>query len=71
VIPAGSKAPSKSNKVRTMAKHLNIVLLWLYHFDGSEIFNTGRQRWCVALLAEEKGYDVTVYQKASKSLKLR
>ena len=51
-----------------MAKHLNIVVLWLYSYDGSRIFNTGLQRWCrdVAFLAEGKGYGVTIYQKATK-----
>ncbi len=56
-----------------MTKHLSIVVLWLYNFDGSKIFNTGLQRWCrdVAFLAENKGYEVTIYQKASKLFEVK
>jgi len=55
-----------------MVNNLNIVVLWLYDFDGSKIFNTGLQRWCrdVALLAKEKGYKITIYQKATKHFKI-
>lgn len=50
-----------------MRKHFNIAVLWLLELDGSKMLTGGLERWCrdVAYLIRDKGYDVTIYQKAT------
>lgn len=48
-----------------MTKRLNIAVLRIYDYEWSQVLGGGLGRWCrdVAVLARDKGYDVTIYQK--------
>lgn len=48
-----------------MAKRMNIAVLRMYDHERSQVLGGGMERWCrdVAVLARDKGYDVTIYQK--------
>ena len=50
-----------------MSKQLNIAVLYCLNFDGSKMLKGGLERWCrdIALLVQQKGYKVTIYQKAN------
>lgn len=52
-----------------MPKQLNIATVVMFDYRGTDFSIGGLQRWCrdLALLAGEKGYEVTVYQKAARS----
>ncbi len=45
----------------------NIAVLWLLELDGSKVLSGGLERWCrdIALLLRDKGFEVTIYQKAT------
>lgn len=51
-----------------MEKRFNIAVLWLLELDGSKMLTGGLERWCrdIAHLIRDKGYDVTIYQKATR-----
>ena len=48
-----------------MRRRVNIVALRLYDYEHSQVLAGGMERWIrdVALLARDKGYDTTIYQK--------
>ncbi len=52
-----------------MIERFNIAVLRVYDYERSQTLAGGMERWCrdVALLARDKGYDVTIYQKDSIS----
>ncbi len=51
-----------------MPKQLSIATLIMLDSEGETFSSGGLQRWCrdLALLARDKGYEVTVYQKATR-----
>ena len=51
-----------------MPKRLNIATLVMLNPEGEAFSSGGLQRWCrdLALLGRDKGYEVTVYQKATR-----
>lgn len=58
--------------MKTMKEKFNIVSYYLLELDGSKMSVGGLERWCrdYALLANKKGYEVTVYQKAIKNFEV-
>jgi len=52
-----------------MGSRINISVLWLLSPDGSGLLSGGMERWCrdLASLVTAKGFEVVIYQKATKS----
>lgn len=57
---------------KKMKEKFNIISYYLLELNGSKMSPGGLERWCrdYALLANEKGYEVTVYQKATKKFEV-
>ena len=49
----------------TRPKRMNIAVLRIYDHQTSQVMGGGMERWCrdVAVLARDRGYETTVYQK--------
>ena len=52
-----------------MRRKFNLAVLWMLDLDGMKMLTGGLERWCrdIAFLIQAKGYDVTIYQKATSS----